>query len=214
MVASLNRVKIVFGGTIGTTDTWSVGFNFASGTGTPSASDMNGAAAAAATLFATDVWDHTSGWKSQVNTTTIWKTCNAYFIPANSAVATVSGTVALTPDPGVNTTSFIPPQCALVVSLHTGLTGRRNSGRVYMPAVPALTTNGQVTSAVITNLAPLVAQFLTHMNSATTGPLTYNACIGTGNCPSITSTSLDSIVDTQRRRRDKQVAAAKVVATV
>jgi len=214
MVAANPIVKVVMGGKIGTTDTWSCGFAFQLSGGPPSVADMNGIAAGFSTLWATDVWDHASGWKANVGSNTDWSKCTTYYYPASSPTAALTGTVALTPDPGTASTGYLPPQVALVVSLHTGLAGRRNSGRVYMPAPYSVGSNGQIGSAVLSGLGGFVATWLTHCNAATVGALSFNACIGTGSTPHITSTTVDSVFDTQRNRRSKMVAASKVVSTV
>lgn len=197
------------GGKIGSTDTWSCGFAFQVSGGVPSNADMNGIASGFSTLFATDFWDHANGLKTYVNLTTDWSKCNTYYYPAGSTVATVSGTVTLTADPGTNGTQQIPPQCAMVATLKTGLTGRQNTGRVYLPSPASLSTNGQILGTYTDYLATQLAQWLTDCNSATVGPLSFNACVGTGNTPHITTVVIDTVVDTQRRRRDKQIAAHK-----
>jgi hypothetical protein len=119
----------------------------------------------------------------------------------------VSGLFSVTPAPGTNGASFIPPQAAMVVSLETGLAGRKNRGRVYTPGQPQLIANGQLLGANVDHLATNVRLFLHDCNSATVGPLSFNACIGTGDAPVITQVKVDSVVDTQRRRRDKAVAS-------
>jgi hypothetical protein len=208
-------MKLVMGGKIGTTDTWSVGLAFKVLTGgVPTSADMNGFCNAAATLWATDFWDHASGAKANLNATTDWSFCRGYYYPGGSSVSTVSGTKAITADPGTYSTSQIPPQCATVVSLHTGFTGRTNRGRIYLPAIVGLLAGGQSSTSVGASWATQVAQFLTHMNGTSVGAFTFNACIGTGTCPVLTEVAIDSIVDTQRRRRDKQVAAGKSVVAI
>jgi len=209
-MAAVPFFKVVFAGKIGTTDTWSIGFAFKVVTGgVPTAADCNGIAAAALVLFLTDFWNHTGGGAAELNPTTSLDIARCYYYPGGSTVATVSGATASVPVVGVYTATQIPPQCATVASLYTGNTGRHNRGRVYLPAIAPLLGGGQTSTAVTSNWTTYIAQFLTHMNSATTGAFTYNACIGTQLCPSITRVQIDTIVDTQRRRRDKQVAAGK-----
>lgn len=205
-------VKVVFGGKMQTYDTWSIGLAFKVAGGTPSEADMNGIANGFSVLWATDVWDASGGLKSLVNTTTDWSKCQTYYYPAGSNVATVVGTKVITPDPGTFVTTQIPPQLAMVVTLKTGFSGRRFTGRVYLPGGGGISTNGQIGGGTVSGLATKMAQFLSDCNDATVGALSFNACIGTGNTPLITEVVMDSVFDTQRRRRDKQVANSKSVA--
>lgn len=214
MPASVDTVRITMGGKVGTTDTWSTTQAFQVHGGVPSAADMNGIANAAALLWAADLWDlATFGYKTYVPPTTDWSLCKTYYYPAGLAVATESGSKAITPDPGTNV-GFCPPQIALVVSLHTGFAGRRNRGRAYLPTPCNLTTNGHTSSAVTSHTATNFAKYLTDVNAMTVGSLSFNACIGTFNAPILTSVSVDDVVDTQRRRRDKQVATVTSTATI
>jgi hypothetical protein len=213
-VAVNQFVKIVVGGAIATTDRWSCGFAFRVSGGTPSAADMNGIASGFATIFATDFWDHTNGGKVDSPTTTSWDKCSTYFYPAGSATSTISGTVVLTPDFGSTAGVFIPPECAIVASLHTGFTGRQNRGRLYLPCPTQLVANGQLASTVCTNWATQIAQVYTHWNSATVGALAFDGCIGTGETPIVTKVTIDSVVDSQRRRRNKQIPSSTGSGTV
>lgn len=209
-MAGVPFFKVVFGGPIGTTDTWSVGFAFkVVAGGVPTTADCNGIAAAATLLFSNDFWTHAAGGAANVNATTGFAQTKVYYYPGGSTVATVSGATTYSNIPGTYTTSQLPPQCSIVASLHTGLTGRQNRGRVYLPSIVPMLAGGQASSSASSSWTTQIAQFLTHMNAATTGAFTYNACVGTGICPSITSVSIDTVVDTQRRRRDKQVPVAR-----
>lgn len=207
MVATADRVDIIMGGKVGATDTWSTKISFSTAGGTPSAADMNGIASGAATLWGLDVWDPAvSGWKPNVNSTTDWSLCKTYFFPAGSAVATVSGSKTITADPGTAGAAGVPPQAAAVISLHTAFAGRKNRGRCYMPAVTPLLNQGNWSSTQALRMATQFRLFLSDWNSATVGALTFHACVGTGSLPAITTVVVDTVVDTQRRRRDKQLS--------
>lgn len=208
MVASLDTVKIVMGGFVGTTDRWSTSNSFRISGGTPSAADMNGLANAAGVNWATLFWDlATHGFKAYTFSTTSWDECKTYYYPAGSGVATVSGNKTITPDFGTNGGAPVPPQIAIVVSLLTGAAGRKNRGRNYLPGAGTAVTPGRINSTVVDDVASTYASYLTAMNSTTVGALSFDACIGTGLCPIITQTSVDNVFDTQRRRRDKQVSS-------
>lgn len=198
------------GGTLNGTDTWSTATAAVVSGGTPSPADMNGIANAASVLFATEFWTSPSnGWKHEVSTTTAWSTCKTYFYPAGSTVSTVSGVKALTADFGTLVTG-IPPQCALVFSLLTGFPGRKMRGRNYLPSTNRITSAGHAITTAVTNASTLWANYLSAINDMTTGPLSFNVCVGTGDCPAITSVKVDDVIDTQRRRRDKQTSGFTV----
>lgn len=213
-MAGVPFVKVVVGGKVAAVDTWSNGFAFKVLTGgTPAAADMNGLAAGAATLYATDFWDATAGPKSQLPSTTDWSFIRTYYYPGGSSVATVSGTHVLTPDPGTASLA-LPPQVALVASLETGFTGRANRGRVYLPCPANNLLTGRIAGSTVTNWAPLLATFLRHMNAISVGAFTFDACIGTALCPTITTVVINDVADTQRRRRDKLQPLTTAVGTI
>jgi len=209
MVATADRVDIIMGGKVGTTDTWTTKISFATTGGTPSNADMNGIAAGASTIWAADVWDPAVvGWKPNVNATTDWSLCKTYFYPAGSTIATVSGVKILVSDPGTAGAAAVPPQAAAVMSLHSAFAGRTKRGRCYMPSVTPLSGVGAFSTSQALRMATQFRLFLSDWNSATVGALSFNACVGTGNLPKVTFVVVDTIVDTQRRRRDKQISTA------
>lgn len=100
-----------------------------------------------------------------------------------------------------------PAQIALVVSLRTGGFGRSARGRVYLPAnALACTANGNATAAACLNTANAVSAYLGGMHSGPDQPSV--ASHKTGHLEKITKVIVDSVPDTQRRRRDKIVSVA------
>ena len=214
-MATAPRVDVIMGGIIGTVDTWTTKISYAVTGGVPSQADMNGIASGFATLWAVDFWDTTTvGMKANVNSTTSWNLCKTYYYPAGATVATVSGLVSLTNDPGTAGAAPAPPQCAIVASLHTAFSGRKNRGRCYMPSIVPYVGVGAITPTQALRIATQFRLFLHDTNSATVGALSFNACIGTGSLPSVTSVVVDTVVDTQRRRRDKQTSSGTAVVAV
>lgn len=210
MVATNDIVKVVVGGVIGTSDRWSTATALKVTGGTPSVADMNGIANGAAVLFATDFWDFAAtGYKQFMSTTTSWDEMKTYFYPAGSSAATVSGFKTITPDFGI-TTIYEAPQVALVASLETGLAGRKNRGRNYLPAGGTNIAPGRALPGIVTALSVRWAAYITALNAMTVGALSFKVCIGTGSTPLVTDVRVDNILDTQRRRRDKQVASQVV----
>lgn len=215
MAASVALCKVVMGGFVGAADRWTTSNSFKVSGGTPSAADMNGLANAAAVNWATLFWDlATHGFKVYAYSSTSWDLCKTYYYPAGSAVATVVGSKSITPDFGSGAATFNPPQVAIVVSLNTGLAGRHNRGRNYLPAGGNNVSPGRINSTCVDDVANTYSSYLTAMNSTTVGALSFNACIGTASCPSITAVSVDNVFDTQRRRRDKQVSSHTTTHTV
>jgi hypothetical protein len=214
MVASVDMVKVVMGGIISSTDTWSTGYSFKVSGGVPSAADLNGLCNAAGVQWVTDFWTKTTtGYRNHTSTAVTWNSVKAYYYPAGSVVATVTGSKPPTPDSGTAGVG-LPPQCALVASLLTGLAGRHNRGRSYLPMPVGVLSNGRLTGTTMTDVANNLAIWLGHMNTTTVGALSFNACVGTGSCPSLTQVRVDDIVDTQRRRRDKQVPSTVITASI
>lgn len=212
-MATADRVDLIMGGKIGNVDTWSTKFSFQIHGGIPSAADMNGIANGFATLFAVDFWDGSggSGYKSLLRPDIDWHTCKTYYYPAGSTVATISGFKTITPDPGTAASGAVPPQCAVVFSYQTGLAGRRNRGRSYLPCVAALTSPGALTAAQALTIATSMRLFLHDTTTATVGALSFTPCVGTGSLPAITAVAVDTVIDTQRRRRNKQVSTGTAV---
>lgn len=102
---------------------------------------------------------------------------------------------------------LMPLQCASVVSLRTGNTGRRGRGRFYIPApnLSLLSTNGLVGSSTVSAMSAAAEAFLAGCQVALTVPNTlYVQPIVTGspflNYGTVSSVVVDNVVDTQRRR--------------
>lgn len=122
----------------------------------------------------------------------------------------------VTPLSGGSSTASLPTQLAVVASLRTALPGRRKRGRIYMPVtVAAHMSAHQMTSADANALADATAALLTAINASSAGSAGAQCVVavpGTGPSTAITFVVVDSVVDTQRRRRD-QIAPAFVWAS-
>jgi len=118
-----------------------------------------------------------------------------------SQVAGAYGIFLPSPNAGVMTGDSTPANCAIVISKRTGLTGRRNHGRMYIPGF----SDTQVLGSTFQST------FLILLNALPVAMLAYN---GTGTLPgkfaiasirdlamkTITAYAVDGIVDSQRRR--------------
>lgn len=105
-------------------------------------------------------------------------------------------------------TGTLPNQCSIVVTLRTAVAGRRATGRIYLPITKySLGSAGQLDTGSVDGLANAVSHLITALNSAETpqhvGVLSQTA----GTFQSVNSVKVDSKVDIQRRRANKQTPA-------
>jgi hypothetical protein len=131
-------------------------------------------------------------------------TYRAYQPDSDTLFDEVVSTVGL---PGVGNSGVLPPQCAVVVSLLTAGFGRAFRGRVYVPTNGILmdATNLQLSAAQTTAEATAFGNYLSAMLLTSFTPVLVSRSRGASS--PITHLRVDSVVDTQRRRRDKFVAA-------
>jgi hypothetical protein len=107
--------------------------------------------------------------------------------------------------PGSSSAHTLPNQCAVVVSLRTALAGRTNKGRIYLPVGNmALDSNGQLPAGDSALIVSWAKRFLDSLNTiASPGKVEiFSTKLGTGT--PITTVAVDSRVDIQRRRANRQ----------
>ena len=161
-------------------------------------------ATAAVTHWGTAV---TGGLDSFFPTSLNWGSLHTSEVTVSTGVVVRSRDDALSVH-GDQTSSVIPNQCATVVSLRTGVSGRANRGRSYLPGVGpgSLTTSGTIDGGTAAAIALGIADFFTDMGTDGHNPVVYSrsqrAAIA------VTSVVVDEVVDTQRRRRDKLIGTA------
>lgn len=111
-------------------------------------------------------------------------------------------------------TQSLPNQASVVATLLTGIPGRRARGRMYWPCWKPTISDGtaQLTDSVITAVATQTAALLQAWNT------TVDAAVVTSSVAShswaITTVSVDSRVDIQRRRANRQTIRNKVTHAV
>jgi hypothetical protein len=109
-----------------------------------------------------------------------------------------------------NSATFIPTQAAVVASNLTGLSGRHNRGRSYLPATGAGMLTGHSLSTTDTdNVASAHRSLISNISAITYGSATTLGCVVLRNLATpanITSVKVDNEVDIQRRRADKIAA--------
>jgi hypothetical protein len=100
----------------------------------------------------------------------------------------------------------MPNQVAIVVTLQTGFSGRRNRGRYYLPCTRLATLNlGQIPSTTVTAVALNAKAFLDAVNSAVGQPVSVLSQVA-GSAKPVTGVRVDSKFDIQRRRANREAA--------
>lgn len=108
---------------------------------------------------------------------------------------------------GGTTTATCPNQVAVVCTLQTGFSGRRNRGRCYLPCThTSALVNGQLSSAQTTALAQFMQKFFQNVNSAVTQPVVVLSQVA-GSANNVLTIRVDSRLDIQRRRANRQAPA-------
>jgi hypothetical protein len=108
----------------------------------------------------------------------------------------------------------MPNQVAIVATLLTGLTGRRRRGRMYFPCLSTTLTNGQA-SALPNPFATWLANYFTACNShlGSAASIVVLSQVG-GDSRHVTAISVDTRLDIQRRRADRETVAGSFTAPV
>lgn len=137
------------------------------------------------------------------NQTTFLK-CQAYIYPDGSNKAAYIGEADV-PQPYAGPYGDVTPnQIALVLSLRTQLPGRRNRGRMYLPATGLNFNNeGQAGLGTTEPVSAAWATFFTDQNASTEGKVVVVSAVGTTATP-VSSVQMDTRADVQRRRANAE----------
>jgi hypothetical protein len=154
----------------------------------------------------------TTAVKALFGTGVVFTTVSLYYYNGGSTAALQAQNSGIN-TPGTSAAAQLPDQCALVVSLLTGIPGRTKRGRLYLPPMSAglMNGNGQLSSATCTTVAAAMAAFFNGIRTSANGAQPVVASATAGTKTPLTSVRVDSIVDTQRRRRNKIIPAASIV---
>lgn len=99
----------------------------------------------------------------------------------------------------------LPNQVCAVASLRTGLPGRARRGRMYLPVLGTVSSaSGQCTDGNLNLLSQGLATFFGSFNTLAWGKVSVMSA-STSDLYQVTEVQIDSVLDTQRRRRDKLV---------
>lgn len=125
------------------------------------------------------------------------------YVAAGPAPASFVGEAALV---GVGTGGGqLPNQIALVATLLTGAAGRRNRGRMYLPANGMPLTGHQALLSLATSVATGMVAIFSQFDDA--GVVVVSGVAGTAR--RVTSVRVDTRPDVQRRRAGKQTIIGK-----
>lgn len=207
-------VQVVIGGRLVASQRWSIGFcmQMIGGSTPPPDTAM---AALANQLYADYVataWAATQGGGLALSTLVGSRgnldSVRVYFHASPAADAGVIGQSTTASTAGSGSVSS-PPQIAIVATLRTGIAGRRNRGRVYVPGSAGTDSNGNATTATIQGVSLSIANFLSlaatrPLNGGTLRPVVRSAT--GGYYTPISAVTVDNVLDTQRRRRENIIA--------
>lgn len=142
--------------------------------------------------------------------------CRVYGYTTNSGKATTIGDAVIN-RPGTSQTAvYLPNQVAVCVTLKSATAGRSATGRVYLPINSwTVQSNGQLSSSTPASIANWMAQFITALNTAAgagrhIGVLSQKH----GTFAPVVTTKVDSRLDIQRRRANRQTAVGTGIGAV
>nr|CRY96131.1 hypothetical protein [uncultured prokaryote] len=203
-------LRATIGGRLAGAQRWSVGFTFGLTSVFPTPDQASALATQLFTDFDTSVWSNVSGgaspYKGYVGTPSTLDQCRVYVKESSSAPAAIVGSSSNAAVAGTLTPAQAP-QISLVVTLEDGLAGRSHKGRIYLPFRASVDDPvAGINVGRAQTLATQVANFLSLARTRGTGGVTLTPIVSslTSTNP-ITRCSVDTILDTQRRRRDKIV---------
>lgn len=177
--------------------------------------------AAAATSDAQAVAGVLNGrWATLGSPTTImsagagFDTITVYSYPSGGPDASFVGQANLTGAAGTASPQLID-QMAVCCTLNTGLSGRTHRGRMFIPCnAPGTLSSGQLGTSVVSNLATWMKDTFDAVNSATSPGFVVVLSQKLGTAQRVTSVTVDSRIDIQRRRSDRETIINKFTATL
>lgn len=203
------HVKLVQYGTIKGTQDWSTSLTLLIG-GTWPAITAAGMATWLGTLdtAAKAWWTGANHVGSQNNSDVLYIGIKAYHYFAGHSAADVQADHPFTTAQAGTGTGTTPTQCSLVTSCLTGLTGRANRGRRYLPMTSGVLTDMLFAHSVVDALCAAEQTWIQAVNASTLVSGSISARVGSNQSvpPAITSIKIDTEPDVQRRRADKIVA--------
>lgn len=202
--------RVVISGQIAGSESFAFGFWMDDTVTTAAAA--NTAAAAVASAFSTNALTRLA---ALLATDSSYLQVDYYGYTTATGAATFHGQASIASGTGTGTGSSLPYQCACVVTLHTLFAGRRHRGRMYVPVNSATLSQHQLTSTQIGNINGACQDFLSAVNASSSVPGTVAVISQViGEETVVSSISVDSRVDIQRRRASGIAAAASTSGTI
>lgn len=212
MALPAGKIKVIVNGTLPGTEVFAHSQGFDPQFETITQAEMDHFAEAVWSAFKTNFL--TTGVKAGWPNVTTWTGVKAYLLGAGgAAVLTAVSTSAS--QAGTASTSPCPDQCALVVTQLTGVPGRSHRGRAYLPgpATGALVA-GQLNTPTPATVAAAYMAWLQAVADEATTPAVASVLSSTlSSAGHITFVRVDSRLDVQRRRGDKQVVTSTATST-
>lgn len=178
-------------------------------------SDAAAANALAAGIANAIASDATKVFQQLLPPTAGYDEVRVYCYPNGGPKSAFIGTAPITGGVGTATGATLPLQTTLVATLRTGFAGRSYRGRMYFPCVAADLANHQMTPGFPTGLANRVAALFTTVNGlANVGVVVVLSQHLQGFTSPVTTVTVDSKLDIQRRHAGHQVALSKATAVV
>lgn len=202
--------KISFGGSLPAGEVWQCGLWFSPNTTPGTQAALQAEVDAMVTPFTT--WWATSAISGiraagmTLNNLSLY----GYAANATSAGAVAHATISLAANA---TQQSKPNQCALVCSLRTVSPARNGRGRIYLPFLSGGVAGGQLATTDAQAVATATANLLVALNGGTAPSSIGRVLGGTSGLP-VTSVVVDTVIDTQRRRRNKIVATGSMSSPV
>lgn len=192
-------------GTYDNGDIWETGF-WLNGTGVSS----EGAANALAEIITATLNSEDSSGAMRILAASFWTTgvhwteTRSYVYTGGSTATYVGLYVLPVVRTGLGTTNILPNQVSLVLTTLTGLAGRRNRGRMYLPVnFSPLTGAGLFPASDVNVLTDSMALAFTDINASDTGKVVLVSRTGT-TARQISAVRADQRPDIQRRRANKE----------
>lgn len=209
--------EVVISGMIETTQSWSTSFWMALiGGSAMTQADLDSDATGIAALVHT--W--AVSLEAYERPTVTFNEVKVTFYEAGAITPTLVSVPVFSTVTGNASVAGLPTQCAVVHTLKTNRPGKSGHGRMYVPltCIAQMDGDGQVQGSNVSSLSTSLAGLFTALNaSAPANGGSFAVSVVSWTHALITAVSrvvVDSVVDTQRRRRNKIGATAVTSTTV
>jgi hypothetical protein len=143
-----------------------------------------------------------------------YDTCRVYSYPTGGTVATFIGEALFTGWVGTASGNN-PNQVCMCMTTLTGLAGRKNRGRLYLPCNGQPIQPGHVfLTAELTNVVDAMATTFTTWNAGGDEGTVAVISLAASAANPVTQLSIDNVPDIQRRRANKMSTAIRSTAVV